>query len=223
VQHAPDSEAGTVLYRFRVGDFSLLWNDSAGPLADDAPETFETFKSLRPIDVQVGAIQGFNQLTNGMRDPRQYIEAFAPALFVPAHHDDWAAGITTKGDAYREPLAQELARIPAERRPQVRFISDPGDYVRPEALTFPVKLEPLAISRRCTERGLMRAALTGDAADVRSVVFRVSGGRSRSDRSAPFTYPLAGSTSGRLVADVTDVEGGHRTLTRELRPCRAKQ
>ena len=83
VDHAPDAEAGTVLYRFEVGDFSMVWNDSAGPLADDAPEAFDALRALRPVDVQVGAIQGFNQITNGMRDPRQYIEAIQPGLLRP--------------------------------------------------------------------------------------------------------------------------------------------
>ena len=112
--HLPDAEAGTVLYRFRVGDFSLAWHDSAGPLVDKAPDTLRVMRELRPIDVQVGAIQGFNQFTNGMRDVRTYIEALAPATFVPAHHDDWAAGITTKGEGYRAPLT---SRAGADRRP----------------------------------------------------------------------------------------------------------
>ena len=44
---------------------------------------FETLRALRPVDLQVGAIQGFNQITNGMRDPRQYIEAIRPACSCP--------------------------------------------------------------------------------------------------------------------------------------------
>jgi hypothetical protein len=219
VNHAPDAEAGTVLYRFRVGDLSLLWNDSAGPLADDAPHVFETFKALRPIDVQVGAIQGFNQVTNGMRDPRLYIEAFAPKLFVPTHHDDWAAGITTKGDNYRAPLDEELARIPPERRPQVRFISDPDDYVRPDALTFDVAFEPLALTRRCTPAGRARVALGGDAADVRSVTFRPGKGGARRDTRPPFALTLSRAT--RLTAVATDFDGTRRTLRRSIRACRA--
>jgi hypothetical protein len=217
VNHAPDAEAGTVLYRFRVGDLSLLWNDSAGPLADDAPQVFETFRALRPIDVQVGAIQGFNQVTNGMRDPRLYIEAFAPKLFVPTHHDDWAAGITTKGDNYRAPLDEELARIPPERRPQVRFISDPGDYVRPEALTFDVAFDRLRLERRCSAQGRARVALGGDTADVRSVTFRPAGGRARRDTRPPFALTLSRAT--RLTAVATDFDGTRRTLRRSIRAC----
>jgi hypothetical protein len=219
VNHAPDSEAGTVLYRFRVGDFSLLWNDSAGPLADDAPQVFETFEALRPIDVQVGAIQGFNQVTNGIRDPRLYIEAFAPRLFVPTHHDDWAAGITTKGDNYRAPLDEELARIPPERRPQVRFISDPNDYVRPDGLTFDVTLAPLELTRRCTPRGRARVALGGDIADVRSATFRPGKGAARPDTRAPFAVTLSRAT--RLTAVATDFDGTRHTLRRRVRACGA--
>ena len=216
VEHAPDSEAGTVLYRFRVGDLSLLWNDSAGPLADEAPQVFDTFRSLRPIDIHVGAIQGFNQITNGMRDPRMYIEALGAPLLVPTHHDDWAAGITTKGENYRAPLDQELARIPPERRPQVRFITDPADYVRPEVLTFDVRYEPLKLSRRCTARGRARVALGGDTADVRAVAFRISGKR-RHDTRAPFAVTL--SRAARVSATVEDFDGSRRTLRRAVRGC----
>ena len=54
--------------------FSLVWHDSVGPLADRAPAVLRTLRRLGPVDVQVGAIQGFNQISNGMRDPRMYIE-----------------------------------------------------------------------------------------------------------------------------------------------------
>ncbi len=220
VEHAPDSEAGTVLYRFRVGGLSLLWHDSAGPLADEAPQTFDTFRALRPIDVEVGAIQGFNQITNGMRDPRMYIEAFAPKLFVPTHHDDWAAGITTKGEAYRAPFDQELQRIPPEQRPQVRFITDPGDYVRPEVLTFGLKFAPLRLTRRCVAPGRARVALGGDTADVRSVTFKVAGKRrTRTDDRAPFTLTL--SRPARVTAVASDFDGSRHTLRRAVRACGA--
>lgn len=139
VEHAPDAEAGSVMYRFRVGDLSLVWHDSSGPLVDRAPEAIGALKRLRPVDVHLGAIQGFNQIGNGMRDPFTYIEALRPGLFVPTHHDDWAVGITTRGEAYREPFEREYARLPAEARPRVRFITDPGDYVQPRVLTFRVR------------------------------------------------------------------------------------
>jgi L-ascorbate metabolism protein UlaG (beta-lactamase superfamily) len=136
VEHAPDAEGGSVLYRFRAGGRSFVWHDTSGPLKENAPETFDAFRALRPVDVELGAIQGFNQLTNGMRDPRMYIEAFAPKLFVPTHHDDWLPGITTTADGYEDAFYGELGRMPAEQRPTVRFIRDPDDYLRPQSLSF---------------------------------------------------------------------------------------
>ena len=221
--HLPDAEAGTILHRFRVGDLSLLWHDSAGPLDEDAPGVYDVFRSLRPIDVQVGAIQGFNQLTNGLRDPRKYIEAFAPDLFVPAHHDDWAPGITSRGDAFQAPLARELARIPAERRPQVRFIRDPHDYVRPELLTFPVAYEPVRLTRRCVGGGRLRVALAGDSADVRRLTVAI-GARRRTDTTAPFgvTFPrsaLEGTRATRLRASAGIAGAEPERLRRSLPGC----
>ena len=223
VDHAPDAEAGTVLYRFRFGDFSLLWNDSAGPLSDDAPEAFDVLRSLRPIDVQVGAIQGFNQITNGMRDPRQYIEAFAPALFVPTHHDDWAAGITTKGENYRAPFEAELQRMAPEQRPQVRFITDPADYVKPDVLTFGVALEPVRLAAVCAG-GRLRARLTGDVADLAEATFGFRRARVR-DAAAPFEHVFSRARSrrrgrARLSARITDADGSRRRLTWRGPRCR---
>lgn len=222
VGHLPDSEGGTLLYRFRVGDLSLVWHDSSGPLTDYAPGMFDILRALRPVDVELGAIQGFNQIANGMRDPRQYIEALQPRTFVPTHHDDWAPGITTRAANYRSLFFDELAKVPAERRPEVRFITDPADYVRPEALTFPVGLEPVRLVRRCAARGRLRARLVGDVADVAAARFRLTGARSTRDAAAPFAVTLArrASRRARLLATITDVDGTARTLTRSAPRCR---
>lgn len=226
VGHLPDAEDGTVLYRFAVGDLALVWNDSAGPLVDDAPQALGTLRALRPVDVHVGAIQGFGQFTNGMRDVRRYIEEIGAPLFVPAHHDDWAAGITTKGENYRAPLDAELARIPAARRPQLRFISDPADYVRPEALTFPARITAPALTRRCLRGGRLRVALAGDVADVTRVVVR-AGGRRVVLAGAPFTTTLPRRAvralqRRRITATLTDRDGTTAALHRDVPRCGAR-
>jgi hypothetical protein len=136
LEHGGHDEGGCVLYQFRVGDFTLTWNDTVGPLPEEGPEVLDALRALPRTDVHLGAIQGFGQLTNGLRDPRLYIEALRPRLFVPTHHDDWLAGITTRGEHYEEPLTAELETIPGQHRPEVRFLYDPVDYVRPEVLTF---------------------------------------------------------------------------------------
>jgi L-ascorbate metabolism protein UlaG (beta-lactamase superfamily) len=138
ITHLGDAEGDTILWQFTVGDFTLLWNDSAGPLEERAPHVLDVLRALPETDVQVGAIMGFNQITNGMRDPRMYVEAISPKIYVPSHHDNWAPGVSTRGERYRPIIEEELALIPAAERPVLRFISDPQDYVRPEVLTFDV-------------------------------------------------------------------------------------
>jgi hypothetical protein len=217
VDHAPDSEGGSVLYRFRTGGLSFVWHDTSGPLSDDAPEAFDALRALRPVDVELGAIQGFNQITNGMRDPRQYIEALAPTTFVPTHHDDWLVGITTNGSAYREPFFTELGRMPAERRPDVRFITDPADYIRPEALTFPLALGKPALGQRCAPGGRLRVALEGETVQVRSARF-ASGTRRVTDRAAPF-HATFGRPGRRVSARVTMLDGSRLDLSRRASRC----
>ncbi|MFI6041402.1 MBL fold metallo-hydrolase [Nocardia sp. NPDC051321] len=131
-----DPEGGSLLYQFRVPGFSVVWHDSTGPLTEKAPNVFDIFAALPPTDLHIGAVQGFNQITNGLRDPRRYIEAIAPTLFVPTHHDNWLPGITAGAANYDPPLRDELTRIPAPQRPELRSLHDPTDYVRPDRLTF---------------------------------------------------------------------------------------
>ncbi|MBF6195850.1 MBL fold metallo-hydrolase [Nocardia implantans] len=131
-----DPEGGVLLYQFRVPGFSLVWHDSSGPLTERAPQVFDTLAALPATDVQIGAVQGYNQISNGLRDPRTYIQALRPGLFVPSHHDNWLPGLTASAATYDAPLRAELERIPAPRRPQLRVMHDPADYVHPQRLTF---------------------------------------------------------------------------------------
>ncbi|MDN4176082.1 MBL fold metallo-hydrolase, partial [Nocardioides sp. SOB77] len=69
------------------GGFSLTWNDTAGPLRDDPSRVLDRLARRPRADVHVGAVQGFGQYTNGLRDPRDYAEAVRSRVFVPSHHD----------------------------------------------------------------------------------------------------------------------------------------
>lgn len=125
-------EGGAVLYQFRMGDFSLVWHDSSGPLKERAPQVFDVLRDLPRTDVQVGAVLGFNQPTNGLRDPAMYVDAIDPAVFIPNHHDF----VTEYGsaDEYEPAMRAELARFGAD--PELRWLFDPYDYVRPNLLSF---------------------------------------------------------------------------------------
>lgn len=136
--HQVDQEGGSVLYRFEVGGFSLVWNDTAGPLREEAPDVVAALAARPRPDVQVGAIQGFGQYTNGLRDPMDYIRAIRPRTFVPSHHDNWMPAVTPSADSYEPRLRSAIDALPAHRRPRLRFIRDTEDYVNPRRLTFAV-------------------------------------------------------------------------------------
>ncbi|MEU2253716.1 MBL fold metallo-hydrolase [Nocardia xishanensis] len=131
-----DPEGGVLLYQFRVPGFTLTWHDSAGPLTEKAPEVFDVLAGLPSTDVHLGAVQGYNQITNGLRDPRKYVEALSPSVFVPGHHDNWLPGLTASAATYDAPLRTELARLAPGRRPELRTMHDPADYLSPGRLTF---------------------------------------------------------------------------------------
>ena len=54
------------MYRFRVGRFSLLWNDTVGPLREKSPRLLSILRDLPPTDIQVGASKGFGQAEQGL-------------------------------------------------------------------------------------------------------------------------------------------------------------
>lgn len=129
-------EGGVVMYQFRIGHFSMLYHDSSGPLPEvtDQQAVEKALRALPPTDVQVGAIIGFNQITNGMRDPGIYADAVQPKVFIPTHHDfvfEYGASRTLKAA-----LQQEFEYFGVE--PDLRFIQEPYDYVRPNLLRFDV-------------------------------------------------------------------------------------
>jgi L-ascorbate metabolism protein UlaG (beta-lactamase superfamily) len=127
--HLPDRCGPSVAYRIERHGFALVWHDTTGPLDPHAPEVLAALRCLGPADVQVTAIQTFNQLTNGLRDVATYVEAVRPRLLVPCHHDDWLPPITAPGARYAAPLDRVLAELPVDARPEVRFLRDPDDYL----------------------------------------------------------------------------------------------
>jgi L-ascorbate metabolism protein UlaG (beta-lactamase superfamily) len=224
VQHAPDAEGGSVLYRFRVGGMTFVWHDTAGPLKETAPRTYDVLRSLRPVDVELGAIQGFNQITNGLRDPRMYMEALAPRIFVPTHHDDWLTGITSRGETHRTPLEDEMAKIPASRRPSLYFISDPLDYLRPAALTYRLRFPSPRLTRHCLAGARLRAALAGELVMVRRVRFVLGRERPLTATRRPFaaTFSAAAVRRSRgvsLRAIATLSDGTTKHLRRGVPSC----
>jgi hypothetical protein len=114
---SPASGIINIAWQFRIGDFALAWADSNGP--DVGSRDAQAWASLPSTDVYFGAIavSGRSILNEGLAQIR-------PKLYLPIHHDPCA------NDVYKE-VKDQLALIPASSRPQLRYLSDPGDYLNP--------------------------------------------------------------------------------------------
>jgi hypothetical protein len=130
-----DPQGGTWAYHLRVGHFGLLWHDSVGPINDGNPFAAEVQRALDAfpgcVDVQVGAIVGFNQPLNGLRDPRLYVQHAHPRVFLPTHHDAWAPVVGGGAAGYEDAWRAELAAL--EHPPELDYLRDPEDYLKPRA------------------------------------------------------------------------------------------
>ena len=142
-------EGSSVLYQFKVGHFTLTWHDTVGPLRERAPALLSLLRRLPRTDVELGSTLGFNDPTNGQRDPVDYVTAMKPQFFYPMHHDFIAEYGVSKGleGVFRRELAKR-APIPTE----VRWLYDPQDYLRPKLMTFDVEAARFADPGACLAR-----------------------------------------------------------------------
>lgn len=122
------AEGGSVLYQFRIGDFAWTYHDTTGPVKV-GDLVWKALRRLPPTDVEYGAVVAFGTVTNGFRDTRVVTEALRSRQFLPMHHDDWNEALGSEAWSYEKPVRDELSRIPVERRPQVRWLFDPTDYL----------------------------------------------------------------------------------------------
>jgi hypothetical protein len=188
----PGAEHGTVLYQLRIGDFTMVMHDSSGPLKEQAPEVLDVFRSLPSTDVQVGALISFNNPTNGLRDPAMYIDAFDPQVFIPNHHDFVAE--YGSADDFEPALERELQAY--DTNPEIRFLYDPYDYVRPNLLSFEVD------APRWDDAGgtpCPRANVAGTAAGPSGDAGSTGGSVLASARAAAASLPATGLGLGAGV------------------------
>ncbi len=123
----PTSGVLSLAWQFKVGNFALGWSDTTGDISGSRPvaglgtgaEVVSVFQSWPQTHVLFGSIA-----VSPRRIFNQHINAIAPQLFIPIHHDPCAF------DVKRE-LDDQMKTLPEALRPQVWYISDPGDYVRP--------------------------------------------------------------------------------------------
>ena len=116
------------------GDLVVLNDDK-----ERAPQVFDVMRRLPPTDVEAGAILWFNLFTNSVRDPVMYIDAVEPKIFVPLHHDFRFVTPESSGDDWKAAMEREMVVLPESKRPELRWLYDPFDYLRPGLLTFDIK------------------------------------------------------------------------------------
>ena len=129
---APTGGSVSLAWQFQLGDFALVWQDTAGPIRSGAQYTTaglsyagdqvaETFASLPRSDVRLASVvvSGKSTLIDQLR------ALHFPQLFVPLHGDPCFEKLHGE---IRETLETEL---PASRRPELLWLRDPDDYLRP--------------------------------------------------------------------------------------------
>ena len=146
VRNAAGNPGGdlSVLYHFTLPGaraFSISVYDSVGPYKELAPQLITELGAWPATDVLIGAVSGANNPTNGMRDAAIYIRDMQPKVFIPSHHDEsqrrrGAAG--NSGETWKRNLMTSMTNIGIAKaqQPEVRWLNDPYDYIRPSLLTF---------------------------------------------------------------------------------------
>lgn len=126
-QQQESNEGGAWLYHFRDGEFTLLWGNSSGPIftTPEVTAALDTFPGC--VDVMTNAILGFDAPVSGLQDPRLYVEAVHPKVFLPQHGDAWAPVISAGQAQYVDGLAAEFTEF--DNPPEVDFLLDPEDYL----------------------------------------------------------------------------------------------
>jgi hypothetical protein len=105
--------------------------------------------SIRPVDVQIGSVVSLGYNQNGERDTISYISHLQPKVFIPNHVTavaaegsslEWKEGFyqalrAPSGFETSSPLGATYSQIPQAKWPEVLWLVDPNDYLRPMVFT----------------------------------------------------------------------------------------
>ena len=139
--------AYSVFYSFllRGGtNFSFVWHNTAGALKEgqgrdydgepeDGQRIIGLLEALKPVDLQMGTASTGNFDNNGLRDLIMYQAALQPSIYIPNHI---TSGTRTREASSLSVYAGYLEQLdlmgqPRESRPQIRWLTDPVDYLKP--------------------------------------------------------------------------------------------
>ena len=88
-------------------------------------------ESLRPTDVEIGSVVSLGFGINGERDIVTYNQHIAPKVFIPNHVTAVAAESSSLEWKVGYQKVQDAMSIPQSERPQLMWLVDPNDYLRP--------------------------------------------------------------------------------------------
>ena len=99
--------------------------------ADVARKLQSIMESLRPTDVEIGSVVSLGFGINGERDIITYNQHVAPKVFIPNHVTAVAVESSSLEWKVGYEKVQDAMGIPAAQRPQLLWLVDPNDYLRP--------------------------------------------------------------------------------------------
>jgi len=88
-------------------------------------------ESLRPTDVEIGSVVSLGFGINGERDIVTYNQHVAPKVFIPNHVTAVAVESSSLEWKVGYQKVQDAMGVPEAQRPQLRWLVDPNDYLRP--------------------------------------------------------------------------------------------
>ncbi len=162
-------------------NFSFVWHNTAGALKEgkgrdydgepaDGQRIIDLLEALRPVDLQMGTASTGNFDNNGLRDLIMYQAALQPSIYIPNHI---TSGTRTREASSLSVYAGYLEQLdlmgqPRESRPQIRWLTDPVDYLKP--ISF--DLDNPAWSNPQKADALDSYCMAGESRDVMEITIR---------------------------------------------------
>lgn len=91
----------------------------------------QVMESLRPTDVELGSVVSLGYAINGERDIVTYNQHIAPKVFIPNHVTAVAVESSSLEWKFGYLKQQDAMGIPEAERPELIWLVDPNDYLRP--------------------------------------------------------------------------------------------
>ena len=125
----------SMLYQFTIGNFSLVYHDTNGPIKAFQPQLIPMLAALPKADVELGSLVSIGETVNGTYDIALYLQLVKPKIFYGGHADNFNIGASPY---YHRALRAQLTAfgVPDDQRPEIAGWDDPYDYLTPGLATF---------------------------------------------------------------------------------------